>query len=73
MRPFSCVKVNCEQINDALQRSGKEHRYNVLRKALDAILHEVSKSMTENSVEPSHADHHIHDGTDAPAIHARGA
>jgi hypothetical protein len=45
MRPFTCVKVNCEQINDALQRSGQEHRYNVLRKALDAILREVSNGI----------------------------
>jgi hypothetical protein len=73
MRPFTCVKINCEQINDALQRSGKEHHFNLLRKALDAILRDVSKSMTENSVEPRHADNHTHDGADAPAIHARGA
>jgi hypothetical protein len=73
MRPFTCVKVNCEQINDALQRSGKGNRYNLLRKALDAIIRDVSMIIAENSVEPCHADHRIHDGTDAPAIHARGA
>jgi hypothetical protein len=73
MRPFTCVKVNCEQINAALQRSGKERRYNLLRKALDAIIREVSQSVTENSVEPRQADHHIHDGADAPAINARVA
>jgi hypothetical protein len=73
MRPFTCVKVNCEQINDALQRSGQEHRYNLLRKALDAILRDVSHCMTENSVEPRHADHHINDGADAPVINVRNA
>ena len=57
MRPFTCVKVNCEQINDALQRSGKEQHFNLLRKALDAILREIATSFTENSVEGRHPDH----------------
>jgi hypothetical protein len=73
MRPFTCVKVNCEQINDALQCSGEEHRYNALRKALDAIIRDVSMIIAENSVEPLHADHHINDAADVPVINARGA
>jgi hypothetical protein len=73
MRPFTCVKINCEQLNAVLQCSGKEHCFNRLRKALDAILLEVSKSITANGIEPSHSDHQINDATDAPAINILGA
>jgi hypothetical protein len=73
MRPFTCVKINCEQLNDALHGSGKENHFNLLRKALDAILRHVSKSLTENNVEPRHANRSINDAGDAPAITMTGA
>ena len=43
MRPFTCVKVNCERLNDTLRCLGKENHYNRLRKALDTIHREVSQ------------------------------
>jgi hypothetical protein len=66
MRPFTCVKINCEQLNEVLKCSGKEHRFNLLRKALDAILLEVSRRINgggQSSVEYAH-----HDANDAPSI-----
>jgi hypothetical protein len=48
MRPFTCVKVNCEPLNDVLRQRGKEHNFNLLRKALDAILFEVSQRVNDN-------------------------
>ena len=48
MRPFTCVKVNCQTLNDVLRQGGKEHNFNLLRKSLDAILFEVSQRINDN-------------------------
>jgi len=45
MRPFTCVKINCEKLNETLRCLGKEYHFNMLRKALDAIHREVSQSI----------------------------
>lgn len=63
MRPFTCVKVNCERLNDVLRHTGKEQHFNVLRKGLDAILFEVSRLITEDG--KNQPEHHAND---APAI-----
>ena len=63
MRPFTCVKVNCEQLNDVLKWRGKENHFNLLRKALDAIHLEVSQRISEDG--KNQPEHHAND---APAI-----
>jgi len=68
MRPFTCVKINCEQLNDLLKYSGKEHHFNLLRKALDAILREVSKSINDSGHAHAAVDHTRHGANDAPSI-----
>lgn len=51
MRPFTCVKINCEKLNDVLRSLGIEDRFNRLRKGLDEIHREVSRSIRgENAV-----------------------
>jgi len=72
MRPFTCVKVNCQPLNDVLRCSGQEHHFNLLRKALDAILFEVSQSINEEGITQVHADHSRHDANDAPPINMYG-
>jgi hypothetical protein len=72
MRPFTCVKVNCQQLNDVLRCSGKENSFNLLRKALDAILFEVSQRINENgraqvAVDVPHVAH------DSPTLNPCGA
>jgi len=68
LRPFTCVKINCELLNHALKCNGKEHHFNRLRKALDAILLEVSQLMDKNSIRPRHAPGHINDDAVVSAL-----
>jgi peptidoglycan hydrolase CwlO-like protein len=42
MRPFTCVKVNCEKLNKYINTTGKTQQLNQLKNALDKIHREVS-------------------------------
>jgi len=42
MRPFTCVKINCEKITEFIKSMGKAQRFNQLKNALDKIHSEVS-------------------------------
>lgn len=42
MRPFTCVKINCEKINEYIKAIGKTQKFNQLKSALDKIHREVS-------------------------------
>lgn len=66
MRPFTCVKVNCERLNDVLRHTGKEQHFNVLRKGLDAIHRDVSKII--NGTMQSPVDCSNQDAGDAPSM-----
>lgn len=57
MRPFTCVKVNCERLNDLLRRRGKEQHFNALRKGLDAIYRKVSQSIDETGITQAASEH----------------
>jgi len=42
MRPFTCVKINCEKLTESIKAIGKARRFNQLKSALDKIHSEVS-------------------------------
>ena len=72
MRPFTCVKVNCQPLNDVLRQRGKEHNFNLLRKSLDAILFEVSQRINDNGSAQATVHHPQQDANDAPSINICG-
>lgn len=49
LRPFTCVKINCKQVNDALQTLGKDQHFIHLQKALDQLHREVSQQINLNN------------------------
>ncbi|KPJ56224.1 MAG: hypothetical protein AMJ42_05590 [Deltaproteobacteria bacterium DG_8] len=42
MRPFTCVKTNCEKLTESIKAIGEYKRFNQLKSALDKIHREVS-------------------------------
>ena len=42
MRPFTCVKINCEKITQSIKSIGKYHRFNQLKNKLDSIFKQTS-------------------------------
>lgn len=53
MRPFSCVKVNCEELKESLNSLGEVQRFNQLKDSLDDIQWEVHQLITRNNLIPS--------------------
>jgi len=53
MRPFSCVKVNCENLKESLNTLGKVQQFNQLKDSLDDIQWEVHQLITRNNLIPS--------------------
>ncbi len=49
LRPFTCVKINCKTVNEALQVLGKNHHFGHLQNALDRIHREVSQVINLNN------------------------
>lgn len=45
MRPFTCVKVNCETLTQSIQSIGKHQRFNQLKNKLDTIHKQTSDSV----------------------------
>ena len=43
LRPFTCVKINCKRVNEALTVLGKNHHFRNLQNALDSLHREVSQ------------------------------
>ncbi len=50
MRPFTCVKVNCEKLNKSINATGKTQQLNQLKNALDKIHREVSSLIKSNNL-----------------------
>jgi len=42
LRPFTCVKINCEKLTESIKSKGEYKRFNQLKSALDEIHKEVS-------------------------------
>jgi len=53
LRPFPCVKVNCERLKESLIIAGKVERFNQLKDILDTIQWEVHQLITKNNLIPS--------------------
>ncbi|MBW1853454.1 MAG: hypothetical protein JRJ00_02040 [Deltaproteobacteria bacterium] len=53
LRPFTCVKINCEKLTDSIKAQGKEHRFNQLKNSLDDIRREVSLTIHRHSPDSS--------------------
>ena len=50
MRPFSCIKVNCEKLKESLNARGEVKRFNQLKDSLDDIQWEVHQLITRNKL-----------------------
>jgi len=50
LRPFTCVKINCSKVTDAIKDCGEEQYFNKLIKALDAIHRDVSSTIKQHTV-----------------------
>ncbi len=53
LRPFPCVKVNCESLKESLIVMGKVQRFNQLKDIIDTIQWEVHQLITKNNLIPS--------------------
>lgn len=53
LRPFTCVKINCAQITEALKDRGAEQQFNQLSAALDAVRKEVSGLIKGHTLSPA--------------------
>jgi len=53
MRPFTCVKTNCEMLTESIKSIGKYQRFNQLKNTLDKIHRQASHSININSPLPS--------------------
>lgn len=49
MRPFTCVKINCEHLTALIKAIGKIKRFNQLKSALEKIHREVSPIINGNN------------------------
>jgi hypothetical protein len=55
LRPFTCVKINCKNVNAALKAHGKDQHFSHLQNALDRLHQEVSQQINlDNGVSSSH-------------------
>ena len=54
MRPFTCVKINCEKINESIKAIGKTQKFKQLKSALDKIHREVSPIVNSNNISSFH-------------------
>ena len=52
MRPFTCVKINCEKLTESIKTTGKTQRFSELSSALEKIHREVS-SIISSATHPS--------------------
>ena len=50
LRPFPCVKVNCEGLKDSLSALGKLQQFNQLKDILDTIQWEVHQLITRDNI-----------------------
>jgi hypothetical protein len=50
LRPFTCVKINCSKVTDAIKDRGEEEHFNKLITALDAIHRDVSSTIKQHKV-----------------------
>lgn len=50
MRPFTCVKINCEQLTESIKAIGKIKRFNQLKNSLEKIHKEVSPIINNNNL-----------------------
>ena len=49
LRPFTCVKINCKKVNEALRVLGKNQHFSNLQNALDRLHREVSQEINCNN------------------------
>lgn len=49
LRPFTCVKINCKKVNEALKVLGKNQHFCHLQNALDRLHREVSQEINLNN------------------------
>jgi len=56
LRPFTCVKINCAKVTEAIKDLGKEEHFNKLITALDAIHRDVSTTINQHKVLPDSYD-----------------
>lgn len=49
MRPFTCVKTNCDTLTESIKSIGKYQQFNQFKSALDKIHREVSHRINGNS------------------------
>ena|GEM_PF-558778 len=62
MRPFTCVKINCETLTESIKAISKITHFNQLKSALEDIHQEVSSLIEGNHLLPSptsHGQHHL--------------
>ena len=57
MRPFTCVKINCEKLNNSINEKGWTQQLNQLENALDKIHREVSSLIKGNDLLSSQHSH----------------
>jgi hypothetical protein len=49
LRPFTCVKINCKKVSEALQALGKDQVFKQLQSSLDTLHREVSQSINNGN------------------------
>ena len=49
LRPFTCVKINCKKISEALQALGKDQDFKQLQNSLDTLHREVSQNINNGN------------------------
>jgi len=50
LRPFTCVKINCSKVTEAIKDRGEEEHFNNLVLALDTIHRDIASTIKQHSV-----------------------